>query len=430
MILGFILGVLIAYVIYVSYKKPGVILVLVFSMFAIEQLLQANYVVLTNYGYLFNALVGAIVLILIVKLYLRYGSSKFSIEREEVLVYILFFYAFLSVLWSPDSAGSLERWKGQIPYIVLFLFLAPRLLTSLPSVTDMIPVQLIVGGILSILLLTTVDWIGRTILLSNNLFGNPLAVAEMAGYTALCAALYKKNNKSEIGMFAFRVIVACLCFIVIIKSGSRGQLFATMLSLIICWPLSFKTKNIAGFLSLVFLSIVLIYFAAIVLEQIWGDSERYDIDKMGHDLEGRFYMATTMMSEVMSNPISVLFGLGNGASYAIVGIYPHMVPLEILSEEGLIGFMIYIFILLYSLKNIIKLNRLFKKSNDKHKRAGAVFVAFLLLLFLLSFKQGSMLGSLPFFMMTIMLAKYTRMIESSINYGHRKRRGEEVELSI
>ena len=429
MIIGITLAAIIAYVIYASLNKPGVFLVLIFSMFAIEQVLQANYHIFIQRGYLFNVLVGATALTLIVKLVLRYGIATQTITREEFLVYVLYFYAFISVFWSVDSAGSLERYIDKFPYIVLFIFLAPRFITSLSSVTDMMPLQVMVGGILTIVMLATLEWEGRELYLDDNITGNPLAVAEMAGYTALCAALYKKNNKYDIGMLALRVIVICLCFIVIIKSGSRGQLFAAMLSLIVCWPLSFKTKNIAGFLSLIFLSIVLINFASIVLEQIWGGGKRYDIEQMGHDMGGRFDMAATMLSEVMSNPISILFGLGNGASFAIIGFYPHIVPLEIISEEGLIGFTIYLTILFYAVKNIIKLNRLLKNNYNKLKRAGAVLTAFLLLLFLLSLKQGDLISSVTFFLTTIMLARYTRMIEISINHAHRQRLAKQATLS-
>jgi hypothetical protein len=230
-------------------------------------------------------------------------------------------------------------------------------------------------------------------------------------------------------MFLLKVIVIGLCLTVIVKSGSRGQLFAVIASLILCWPLSYKIKNIGGFISIVFLSSVLLYFTATILQEFQGGSSRFEIDKMSEDMEGRFHMASTKVSEAMRSPISLLFGLGNGSSYAIVGFYPHVVPLEILSEEGMIGFMIYLFILLYAAKNTIKLNNLLKNSSGKHKRAGVVLVAFLLLLFLLSLKQGSMIGSVMFFMVTIVLAKYVRIIESSINRVNRLTHGKEPVFS-
>ena len=60
---------------------------------------------------------------------------------------------------------------------------------------------------------------------------------------------------------------------------------------------------------------------------------------MTDDYSGRLEKSANLLHVWINEPGAILVGLGNSASTwsGLNGSYPHMVPVEILGEEGLIG---------------------------------------------------------------------------------------------
>ncbi|HNK51686.1 MAG TPA: hypothetical protein PKX75_21965, partial [Nitrospira sp.] len=73
----------------------------------------------------------------------------------------------------------------------------------------------------------------------------------------------------------------------------------------------------------------------------WGAGDvRWSESKMVSDLDGRWEMAAKLLSAWWGEgPATIFGGLGNSAAFDphIVGFYPHILPLEILAEEGVLG---------------------------------------------------------------------------------------------
>jgi hypothetical protein len=125
------------------------------------------------------------------------------------------------------------------------------------------------------------------------------------------------------------------------------------------------------------------------------------------DVSGRLTNAIFLVRLAYESPETVLIGLGNSASYdpRILGIYPHFVPLEVLAEEGLIGFGLYALILYYMLRSAVRSFRLIRdKPRERLLLAGLVGLCMFMLL--LSFKQGSLLLNLEPFMLAVILGRY------------------------
>jgi hypothetical protein len=102
-----------------------------------------------------------------------------------------------------------------------------------------------------------------------------------------------------------------------------------------------------------------------------------------------------------------LFGLGSSASFdpAILGFYPHNVPMEILAEEGLIGFGLFAYLFFLTLQYIRK--HISLSSRDSGGRyAVAIFSAGALFMFLHSLKSSSLIGSSYLFMIFVVLERY------------------------
>jgi hypothetical protein len=143
-------------------------------------------------------------------------------------------------------------------------------------------------------------------------------------------------------------------------------------------------------------------------EQVYGaHGSRWNEKYAEEDVSGRMNNAMRLVRLAYESPETVLLGLGNSASYDphILGIYPHFVPLEVLAEEGLIGFGLYAMILYLSLRAAFRSFRIIANVPRERLLLGGLVGLYMFTL-LLSFKQGSLLANSEFFMLSIILARY------------------------
>jgi len=143
-------------------------------------------------------------------------------------------------------------------------------------------------------------------------------------------------------------------------------------------------------------------------KQVYGNrGSRWSEEGAKEDVYGRLNNAIRLVELAYKSPQTTLLGLGNSASYdpRILGIYPHFVPLEVLAEEGIIGFGLYALILYCLLKSTVRSCRLVGNQQSERLLLGGL-VGLCMFTLLLSFKQGSLLGNLEFFMLAIILSRY------------------------
>jgi hypothetical protein len=244
-------------------------------------------------------------------------------------------------------------------------------------------------------------------------YGNPLAPAQLAGNVAFAALFLKFRHNWKIWEVLKWVVIA-LNLALVVRSGSRGQLIAAILLMGLALPFSQQIRSIKGWIviAIAMSSIVSITYWA--LELFWGEdqkisgpmAERWSEQAMSGAMFGRFESVLLLMRLWFSTPITLLFGLGNSTSYnpSVLGIYPHFVPVEILCEEGLIGFGIFVSIFLLSIRSIVR-TYMKLKHDEIGRNAFIVLCLMFLYAFLLSLKQGSMLGSLSLFTFAIVLGR-------------------------
>ena len=124
-------------------------------------------------------------------------------------------------------------------------------------------------------------------------------------------------------------------------------------------------------------------------------------------MSGRLEQAFRLTRLWYGTPETLLFGLGNSASFdsRILGIYPHFVPLEVLAEEGVIGFTIFLLILFLASKVVLQCYRYAQRFPSERPIIACLIATFFYSL-LLALKQGSLLGNLELFMFGILLGKY------------------------
>lgn len=408
------------------WKYPPVALAGVLCMFGLEQWGQATTTFFAQHHTATNLFIGGILVLALLVHGVRKGATLFS-DYPPVgwLILLLFLYAFASAQWAPRADLSLGLWASRWPYVVTIIILSPLLITHPPDLRSANIGFLAIGGLLTMLLLFLVKWDHRRIVLDHDL-GNPLAVSSMAGMVAIVAVLADPWPKSKL-WFPIKWVLVGLCLALVVRSGSRGQLLGTILISVACWPISRQMANMRQYL---LLGIFIVFIGAATgwavqeysSEQTYNShGGRWSEASAQEDVSGRLNNAVYLVGLAFQSPESIMIGLGNSASYdpRILGIYPHFVPFEVLAEEGLIGFSLYLTVLLSTMRTCYRGFRSPPLNPQDRAMFGALVGLFLFTL-LLSLKQGSLLLNLEPFMLAIILERFTRTLNRKLAKTNRE----------
>jgi len=276
---------------------------------------------------------------------------------------------------------------------------------------------IVIGGGLAAVILFFENWGHRGLIiasLGDDSQTNPLALASVAAYVASAALFVELGSRRLLG-WPVKFLVAAVCVFLILRSGSRGQMVALLVSVVLMLPVRFKLDNMRGILPLV-ISFAVIITAIDIGSSLYVPAEetRWTSNIAEGDAEGRLKMAGALLGNWSQSYLTIIFGLGNSASFdsKIIGYYPHIMPLEVLGEEGIIGFAL---LLVFSSLTIKHFYRAVKsvKLDPTNSDVVAVIGAFVVTSFLLSLKQGNLLGNNLFFMTSLLLIRICRSVVES-----------------
>lgn len=406
-------------------KRPSIAIVGALSMFAVEQWAQASDPLFLRNNTLVNISFGSLFLWALVIRFVRGQRVLYPVTQVWAVVLLIYLYACISAFWAPEAAGAPDLVLKRLPYILSLLVLIPMLVPRSKDLQTSYSVQVLVGGALVFYLLLYAEWGHRSINIGR-VEGNPLAIAQMAAYTGICA-LFLKRKIPGLGMILAGSVII-LCTLVILRSGSRGQLIAFILGALLAWPIMYNIKNFKQYIAMGILGVVIAQIVMFGVNEFWGNTDRWSSESMSSAYVGRLNNAFVLLEYWLEDPFAIIFGLGNSASYdpRILGIYPHFVPLEILAEEGLVGFALYLLILFYVFKDYTLTFRL-REMSPEYRIGAAVTVGMLVVSFVLSLKQGSLLINQEFFMLAIVLSKLNELERNAVLVRLRRKKRESME---
>ena len=414
-------------------KHPAVAIAGMLCMFGLEQWGQATTTFISFYQTATNYLIGGILLLGLTLQFARKGLGLVKgYPSVGWLILTLYFYAFVSTQWVSRPDITMALWESRWAYLVTMLLLAPLLIFEEKDLYRASIALIVMGGTLSFCLLFFVKWEARRIVLDHGL-GNPLAIAAMAGMVLLIALLADPWPRSKLWQ-PLRWALIAMCLIVIVKSGSRGQLVAVFLVSALGWPI---TRGISNFKQFALLGLAILFLAIVASftiqefsgEQVqtYGGQARWSEQSAQEDAMGRLHNALRLLGMAYSSPESIVFGLGNSSAYdpRILGIYPHFVPLEVLAEEGLVGFTLYIVVIIRVIKIFLRSIRLTSCGSPQRMLLGG-WGAITLFNLLLSLKQGSLLLNLEPFMLAIILGRYEDILRRQAVEEPEEKKSKEV----
>jgi hypothetical protein len=393
-------------------RRPSVALTVAVTMFPLKQWAMASSPFFAESRTLTNLIAGSLVLLGVLIQLVRGRLLRPFYPAVAWPVALLFLYAFASVVWAPQLSVSLDKWHQAYPYLITMVFLAPLTVRDADDLRTAVGGIILLGCLLAVLLLFTVEWRGRLIVFGHSLFGdtiggNPLTTGELGGNLVILGVLYRFRREGAL-LKALKWTAAVLGLALVVRSGSRGELGGAVIIAGAFWMLANPSKSLLKPLAGVILLTVLVIGVKIGIDLYWaqdvGGQARFTLVHMEDAYGGRLRSAIVLLQHWLQSPLTVLFGLGNSASYTILGIYPHIVSLEVLGEEGVLGFLIYVWIIVMTTVSALRTFPAVKM--QPHSRILYVCMGALWAYeFVLINKQGSLLFGYEFFLYTILLVQ-------------------------
>jgi hypothetical protein len=385
-----IVGLLIA----ATWRHPPVAIAAILCLFGLKQWGQNSSPLLADFRTFANWAVAFIVIIGLIKAASSYFSRGSRIPVTLWLAVAMLLYAFATLIWSPITDVALTQWSLASPYLLMIVAAAPSLVRDQKDFLLSIRWTMLVGSVLCLLALLFGTWGDRGLMVLGDRTesqSNPLAIASLGG-TIMVAAAACLFMRASLWQRLLYLLVAAIGLAVVLRSGSRGQLAAAAIALLACWPLTVSRDRRLGALVLLPLILGCLSWLGYTLWTELGiESERWTGQTSSEDAAGRLDMAAALLGKSFASPATALFGLSNSSSFYHIGFYPHIAALEVLAEEGLVGFILLCIFLAVTFRNLIRFRGL--QTGPTGILVAAMLTGLFTFEFLLTFKQGTLISS-------------------------------------
>ena len=389
-------------------------LALVVSMYALEQALQASSGIFMRITPLANVCVALTAGLSVVlnlpsqdRPFRGYATPVFSVAIS------FFLWAMISLLWTPafESAWGLTRWG--IPYVILFLMVAPLLIDGMASLDRFFRAFLILGSITTILILINPAFtvkLGRLgVDLDSTVRTNPLVIGELGGLMILVAALAPVDGSAPKAVLA-RLVAFGLGGVLSLQSGSRGQLIFALGLAVLAFPFARRIRNIAGFFGTVAAVALMIPLVLFLAQLVLGTDElrRWELSTLAGGANTRVLNILDLFAAFANRPSAWVVGLGFNAFSWVSGAnkepYSHALLVDMLTELGIPAFVVFCWWSLRVVQDGLWLIRRFSDDDSGRATASLLMVLFIYETLLVN-KQGYLWAATLFFLVGILITR-------------------------
>lgn len=384
---------LVAGLTYISLKREGALIALAICMFGVETLFASQSTYFVEHSSFANLVIAA-ALIFRCGLSVVRGQAVNPVGTSTWrLAGLLVGICIFTYLWTPEPQQFTDNWRRGGPYVLIYLLLVPMMMSSMEVVRTTLKWTLVIGAAVTLFLFFGTDWHGRGIVLAGqSQFADKrdtaavLAIAQLGGAVAIIAALIKPEKKKRWMTFA-RIAIVILGLAMVFRTGSRGQMLAGVGCIAAFIPLHNRSMSLRGVITIAG-SVGFVGLISYYLYVEFGDQGRWQHSHSA--LAHRMEMWGTMFQYWLhGGPVAWIFGLGNASAYKYVGFYIHNVPIEMLCEEGIIGFVLYALLIKRTLSNGYLALRVGPRMEPFRFNALVIFTALFTFEVLLTLKSGS-----------------------------------------
>lgn len=419
--------------------RPATAFVALAGQFAIEQLGMSSIAFVSGHGSFTNWVCLGISAVAAARQSTS-GQYGLVITRTHILVVLLYLYAGVSTAWSIGPTDVLlQQWKESIATILASIFLLPAIVRNSEDLYLGLRSFMWFGLVTVPIAVFSLDWGDRGFLsqiVSGDVIAVPLALATFGSYLFVIAVMLARATwKSSISA----LMLAALSLRLIWLTETRGQLLFAILAVAALFPFLRLRRGLRWAvlaLETAILVLVLAFYQSELTSLFQGQGGRWEAAAVMRGLSQREFAIERIFNAYQSGGLmTIVFGLGNSSSFSdrVVGIYSHNLIVEIVCELGVIGAVVFFLIVAASIRNMCSVARRIQERSACHveSRAFGALMALLLLEFLISMKQGSLLGQVWVFAFVILLEHAFRStdvecIKEKVGVGVRKAGRQEV----
>jgi hypothetical protein len=428
MVIIAVYGTLLALLAGAVFFRPSRAVAGVLCLYPLKQWAMASDVWLLTNRTLTNYAMAVIVAFAVLLTFFRRGGRMGGYTKVGWLTFSLYGLAAASYFWTVSQPNYLEQWGLWWPYVITFLPLVPLLIRDADDAHHALIATMAFAAVLMPLLMFTVTWRYRHIVFvayirTAGAEGNPLAIASMCGYAMLAGILMTFRPGLSLFWQIVRWSVVILGFGLMVRSGSRGPLIAVMLAALVFLPMSRRIRDVGTFFAVGGTAILILSIAYWAFEQ-YAEGGRWDFTAMGADMASSRLGTTiaVLTAWVDGGPLVWLAGYGNSGSFLreINSYYPEVVPSEVLAEEGLLGFALYLAIVGITLSQIPRVYRVVREHRFERGLFAALSAMFVFEL-LQTFKGGSLISNTGCFIFAIILSRFGAYVTREMEAAQQER---------
>ncbi len=404
---------------------PGTVLAVLTCFYGFEQWAQANSFFFASHSQVMNYLSAIVVLIGVASAVMKGDRPLRAWPNVAWVVFGFYIYFAFTWVWSQDQAWTVVLIRHQLPYVFVFTLLTPLVLNKEADFKHAVYATCIVGAVLLLLLTfgTQVREGGRSVLLQEGVVdrygtdrrqASSLTLATIAA-SVIFASIVPFFKGASRPLWLARVITLPLGLAIIFRSDSRGQLVALILVLAAIMPLRWPRLNLRTVIGIPLTAAIIVFLMTWAVHFSENAERRWDVSTFGNAYTStRTVMCAEVLDEwVRSSPWNLVFGLGLGASWKIIGIYPHVIPVQVLVEGGLVGEIIYLAILAVLARSVFWM--FFRSKVSLMTRGLICFtVAIGAFSWILSLKQGGISGMHPEMMSYVIIGRMEMIIRRDL----------------
>lgn len=401
----FLLLVASAYVL--IYWRPGVACGLLICGFVVEQAAQTFVPIAGQNDTITNYLIAVGVFVGALRQILRHGRAALRTTLPGTLTLALLALCYLSTSWSIFPSTSTRHFNDVVPFLLIFAGLAPLTVQTTDDLEDCLKALVHFTSVSLGLLLLFGTWRNRSIYLPfTGDSSNPLALTQAAGSVLIAVALVPLDKLFPPRMKLFLTpLVVSIVLLTFLRTASRGQIVAALGTAALFSSLTRRT----GYYLFALAALGMLMTSDLLEEEIARNSARWDASQMQEDVgQSRVAMAIDLLDRWSSAGFwHVTFGLGHATARdpRLLGTYPHIVPVEVLCEEGLFGALLLGMALILA---IGKHRASWSWYSPLERPVVRVLGALLLYEFLLTLKQGTITGNVTFLLFLCLSMPFSR----------------------
>lgn len=393
--------------------RPAIALALLFSMFPLEQLLQANVPFFVAHSSTFNILCGVMALVATTLHWLRRPDTLVgAVNGVSLSTYGLFLFAAMSVLWTQNPAWAAETVRDGAPYAVVLLIFTPLLVNDIEGFRAFAKATLVLSLLIALQLLANPNlelYTARLVLeIDAAQKSNPLVIGTMGGVMMILAALleFEKSWRWTLIRYAGAFVGLGIGLL----SGSRGQVLFAFVMALVFFPMSRKIADLRRFVGAAGAGAALLVATYLGMRTfISADNDlRWSSDSLYYGGFGRLENAVDLLAAWIKQPVYFLTGLGYFSFAAIPNRsgdgYSHVMMADALGELGVIGLTLYVLFYVLAVRAIIRVFRTYREFPDLRGTIAAM-TAMLAFNFLLQNKQGTLFGIDATWVIAMMFAR-------------------------